>query len=313
MRDALPCPRCGYDLSGAVDAWRDQCPLEGVCPECGGRFAWGDRFRFGACPWLFEWHGRRLFQRLFVTIGRALRPWSFFKSIRQVRGRPTDALSAGMMIILIIHFLTIALSFLGRGPNPVWPYASGPYGRHVMPNPIAGMWSYIGFIATLLVPVVIALLPMPWRHAPATRRDLVRPASYSMVLPLVMMIVLIGAWLVEVHDLDTVLDDAAGVEWVSAAWARAVSWRLAEWIGVYLLLLAAFWGYALRDYVGLRRPFLCAGAATLLSATAAATVLGMAASPGARRRMYWDLHPLPTIVEDFLARFGLAIAGGPWA
>lgn len=39
------CPRCGYDLSGAVEAWRDCCELRGVCPECGLGFAWADVLR----------------------------------------------------------------------------------------------------------------------------------------------------------------------------------------------------------------------------------------------------------------------------
>ena len=29
------CPRCGYDLGGAVRAWTDRCPLEMPCSECG--------------------------------------------------------------------------------------------------------------------------------------------------------------------------------------------------------------------------------------------------------------------------------------
>lgn len=33
----MPCPRCGYDLTGAVAAWRESCPLESLCPECGIR------------------------------------------------------------------------------------------------------------------------------------------------------------------------------------------------------------------------------------------------------------------------------------
>jgi hypothetical protein len=36
------CPRCGYDQTGTVDTWTDQCPLESLCPECGYTFAWSD-------------------------------------------------------------------------------------------------------------------------------------------------------------------------------------------------------------------------------------------------------------------------------
>jgi len=36
------CPRCGYDQTGTVDTWTDNCPLESLCPECGYTFAWSD-------------------------------------------------------------------------------------------------------------------------------------------------------------------------------------------------------------------------------------------------------------------------------
>lgn len=36
------CPRCGYDQAGEVARWdaAGQCPVQGLCPECGARFAW---------------------------------------------------------------------------------------------------------------------------------------------------------------------------------------------------------------------------------------------------------------------------------
>lgn len=46
------CPRCDYDLSGSVATWERaastpgaSCPIEGLCPECGLRFAWADVMR----------------------------------------------------------------------------------------------------------------------------------------------------------------------------------------------------------------------------------------------------------------------------
>lgn len=39
------CPRCGYDLSGAVAAWKDSCELVGTCPECGLGYDWADVLR----------------------------------------------------------------------------------------------------------------------------------------------------------------------------------------------------------------------------------------------------------------------------
>ncbi|MFB3103994.1 MAG: hypothetical protein ACE1ZA_03615, partial [Pseudomonadales bacterium] len=36
------CPRCGYDLRGAIGTWADQCPLHGTCAECGLQFVWAE-------------------------------------------------------------------------------------------------------------------------------------------------------------------------------------------------------------------------------------------------------------------------------
>jgi hypothetical protein len=44
MVDRPLCPRCGYDQTGTVDTWTDQCPLESLCPECGYTFLWSDVF-----------------------------------------------------------------------------------------------------------------------------------------------------------------------------------------------------------------------------------------------------------------------------
>lgn len=41
MVDTPTCPKCGYDLSGAVRSWTDRCPTKGVCSECGLEFNWG--------------------------------------------------------------------------------------------------------------------------------------------------------------------------------------------------------------------------------------------------------------------------------
>ncbi len=39
------CPRCGYDQRGLIATWTDQCPLEGLCSECGYAFSWSDVMR----------------------------------------------------------------------------------------------------------------------------------------------------------------------------------------------------------------------------------------------------------------------------
>ncbi|MCZ6835836.1 MAG: hypothetical protein O7G85_08690 [Planctomycetota bacterium] len=36
------CPRCGYNLQGVIASWESDCPMDGVCTECGLPFEWGE-------------------------------------------------------------------------------------------------------------------------------------------------------------------------------------------------------------------------------------------------------------------------------
>jgi len=58
-REKPDCPRCGYDLSAMPPSWKESCPLEGVCSECGLEFAWGEVFdeESVAPEWLIESNG----------------------------------------------------------------------------------------------------------------------------------------------------------------------------------------------------------------------------------------------------------------
>lgn len=36
------CPKCGYDQSGIIETWKEQCPIGGRCSECGLDFEWAN-------------------------------------------------------------------------------------------------------------------------------------------------------------------------------------------------------------------------------------------------------------------------------
>ncbi|TVQ33118.1 MAG: hypothetical protein EA376_03425 [Phycisphaeraceae bacterium] len=92
-RAAERCPRCGYDLGGEIETWRDRCPIDGVCAECGLRFRWAELLNpaLRRLPWLYE-HARSLREgdplelantRAFLTtVARSLLPWSFWRNVR---------------------------------------------------------------------------------------------------------------------------------------------------------------------------------------------------------------------------------------
>lgn len=81
------CPRCAYELSGAVATWTDSCPLAGTCPECGLAFAWPDILDPARAnlPGFIE-HARdgvwTLFKSAWRTWAWAMLPWVFWRKVR---------------------------------------------------------------------------------------------------------------------------------------------------------------------------------------------------------------------------------------
>lgn len=111
------CPRCGYDLGGAVAAWNGSsneqldgasCPLDGVCSECGLRFNWSEimDWRNGLPRWLFE-HSVSLskwirFKQHCATTVRSLSARRLWQSIPMAGGfRP---LRLGLLRCTVILF-----------------------------------------------------------------------------------------------------------------------------------------------------------------------------------------------------------------
>lgn len=83
------CPRCGYDLRGAVESWSESCPLAGTCSECGLAFEWANALRADRqrLPWLYE-HARRWwsFGSVVRTLWMLLLPWRFWGRVRLHHG-----------------------------------------------------------------------------------------------------------------------------------------------------------------------------------------------------------------------------------
>lgn len=102
---ALPrCPRCGYDQSGTVATWTDQCPCRGLCPECGLDFPWRDTLRrdFAQLPWFYE-HARFLAPLpLIRSLLMAITPRRFWSRVSMSHTvRPTRlALMLGLVLVL---------------------------------------------------------------------------------------------------------------------------------------------------------------------------------------------------------------------
>jgi hypothetical protein len=118
------CPRCAYDLSGPIADWTTECPIDGLCPECGQHFRYGDVFfpeRLDS-PRFVE-HARApvesgLLRRALTVFGAAWSTWVwaiaptvFFRRVRvQHRVVASRMLLWLIVLVLPLHVVASALS-----------------------------------------------------------------------------------------------------------------------------------------------------------------------------------------------------------
>ena len=140
---AASCPRCGYDLEGARAAWKDSCPLSGVCSECGYEFDWADLLRADRQRvwWLYE-HAKRWWRldRAFLTCLATLWPLWFWRRVQ-----PHVRINVRLLLLwplVAAACIAAACSLLALA---VWIYvrisqgASAPDGR--LPIVAVRIWS----------------------------------------------------------------------------------------------------------------------------------------------------------------------------
>ena len=127
----LECPRCGYDLRGTAESWRDDCPLDGRCAECGLAFAWREIFTADALApsWCVEFSSRSGLPRAMIaTLGRSFAPWRFWSAVQMTHApRPRR---------LVLYLVFLALSCYGilAATNGIFVYKNwrdlfGPGGQ----------------------------------------------------------------------------------------------------------------------------------------------------------------------------------------
>lgn len=106
---APQCPRCGYDLRGAVAAWRDACPMSGTCTECGLTFVWAEILlpqKFEP-PWCVEFTKppQRFGRACLGTILRSARPWRFWSALNMSMPVRSARLGAYLAMLLLLPLL----------------------------------------------------------------------------------------------------------------------------------------------------------------------------------------------------------------
>ncbi|MGJ8637313.1 MAG: hypothetical protein ACSHX5_10755 [Phycisphaerales bacterium] len=115
------CPKCGYDQSGTIATWKNQCPTQGLCNECGINFQWSDIFDPSRTnlPWYTE-HARSLSQlitRTLPTFLRLINPKSFWKQVH-----PTTVIKLKPLVLWFI-LLSLAAHILVSAINMYSFYA----------------------------------------------------------------------------------------------------------------------------------------------------------------------------------------------
>ena len=110
-RKKISCPRCGYDLHGLVKSWKHECPLSGVCSECGLEFEWGELLSpyHTVARWCVEYsHGWGFvgssFKTLLLILLSPARFWRELKMVHTTRwiGIPAIILPAAVILYLIL-------------------------------------------------------------------------------------------------------------------------------------------------------------------------------------------------------------------
>lgn len=265
----VSCPRCGYDLSGVAASWREACPLQGVCSECGLSFEWGDVVVPGRVVprWSFEHAGRYVLALWVSTAFRTAFIWPLWRGLRLehpvVARRLTLHLAA---VLLLMHGMVAAASgawmhgetkryaawALVQGvtlPSPeaaaaravLWPYTNSAAWAKIgfgTPKHLLGVHEWAVLLWVLLTPAAFVLLPQTLRRMRVRREHLWRGLCYSvMPLPLLLGVELLGEmhrrWVWPVGPILDRLLVRRGLdvgECGPALLAAAVVWIVAFWV-----------------------------------------------------------------------------------
>lgn len=265
------CPRCGYDLSGAVAAWpAGQCPIGGVCSECGLQFPWRRLFDDPGArvPWLPE--ARSRVRHKFVrTALRTLHPGAFWRQVPlelPIRYAILTAFAIGPLILLYGVFSGAAVwseyAYWAAVPPAFKPIPNGsiemaaftgvwPFRHMVMVGSrVVDLWAP-GLVALFVIlshaamGIVYVVLVVTFKRMRIRRRHIVRAIAYGTPLTALASLLLIGTLL------------AADV-------SRLGRWIVLPFIGVEGLLTWYWWAFA-RCYLRLPHAGVVAIAGTVLS------------------------------------------------
>lgn len=201
------CPRCDYDLSGETSRWESQCPVRGVCPECGLDFAWTHVCvpeRWVLRGFVEQAKGvRQLFRWSWRTWSWTVLPWRFWSRVQMHHKVGVRKLLFWFAIVVVLpHVLlssmvTVEEVLAGvhtRTSGWAWlnniseilvelqgPWAGVPVARWTYSEwPAQGTWLLVGVFG---LPILLGLMPISLRRARVHPLHILRASVYSMAIP----------------------------------------------------------------------------------------------------------------------------------
>lgn len=256
VSEEVLCPRCGYDLRGAIASWRESCPMEGRCAECGLEFEWSWMFRQRLHPWLFEHQWRRL--HLF-SAGRTMlascRPGRLTREItlmHPVRLWPLVLLLATLALTIApIRLFGLFYAMLNAGVlrGRAWWSSRFPHGYGGIVRMEAQDFAVFVATVALLAPLAFLVIPASLQRVRVRPAHVVRQWLYLLIglASIVLLLSLVqSAWFF-IFAQDTprwmrpgdwrIVPIARGDHWaklvfvdtVRPVWAIAVLWTWHWW------------------------------------------------------------------------------------
>jgi len=116
------CPKCGYDQSGEIATWENQCPMEGRCPECGLALKWAEVFDpvLNDLAWYIE-HAKwpwGMIRRTIPTLKKLIFPHIYWREVGvDTRIRFSFLVVWILMLTTIVHVLVAIPVGMGSWRN----------------------------------------------------------------------------------------------------------------------------------------------------------------------------------------------------
>lgn len=119
------CPKCGYDQSGTIATWKTQCPVEGMCSECGLIFLWTNVLNPDhiTLSWYCE-HAPSLwnaFKRTPATCIRLVVPFVYWRRVTVFMHIKLSMLTCWCLVLIVLAHIASSITMgFGRWAEHDW-------------------------------------------------------------------------------------------------------------------------------------------------------------------------------------------------